>query len=154
MRRLALAATILGALWSAASAQELQRIAAIVNEDVISMYDLNARIELIVVTSRLPDTQEMRRRIQPQILRAMIDERLELQEAKRRNVSDPGGYRSGGQRHRNRKQPAERRTKALFQRRRSQHGQPNRADSRPDRVAKGRGASIPCGHQHHARTDR
>jgi peptidyl-prolyl cis-trans isomerase SurA len=87
MRRLALAATILGALWSAASAQELQRIAAIVNEDVISMYDLNARTELIVVTSRLPDTQEVRRRIQPQILRAMIDERLELQEAKRRNVS-------------------------------------------------------------------
>src|SRR6185312_11484830 len=83
----ALAATILGALWSAASAQELQRIAAIVNEDVISMYDLNARTELIVVTSRLPDTQEIRRRIQPQILRAMIDERLELQEAKRRNVS-------------------------------------------------------------------
>src|SRR5262245_37514727 len=88
MRRLALAATILAAaLCGTAAAQELQRIAAIVNEDVISMYDLNARTELIVVTSRLPDTQEVRQRIQPQILRAMIDERLELQEAKRRNVS-------------------------------------------------------------------
>jgi peptidyl-prolyl cis-trans isomerase SurA len=89
MRRLALAAAVsLGPLLAPpAHAQELQRIAAIVNEDVISMYDLKSRVELIIVSSRLPDTNEIRQRIQPQVLRAMIDERLQLQEAKRRNVA-------------------------------------------------------------------
>jgi peptidyl-prolyl cis-trans isomerase SurA len=87
MKRLALAAAAVAALAGSPCAQELQRIAAIVNEDVISMYDLDARTDLVVATSRLPDTQEVRRRIQPQVLRAMIDERLELQEAKRRNIS-------------------------------------------------------------------
>jgi peptidyl-prolyl cis-trans isomerase SurA len=87
MRRLALSVAVLLALSLAPAAQELQRIAAIVNEDVISMYDLKARIDIVVVTSRLPDSPEMRQRLQPQVLRSMIDERLEMQEAKRRNVS-------------------------------------------------------------------
>jgi peptidyl-prolyl cis-trans isomerase SurA len=87
MRRFALAAALLLGFALAPAAQELQRIAAIVNEDVISMYDLRARIELIIVSSRLPNTAEVRQRIQPQVLRAMIDERLQMQEAKRRNVA-------------------------------------------------------------------
>jgi len=87
MRRLAFSAAVFLALSVAPAAQELQRIAAIVNEDVISMYDLKARIDIVIVTSRLPDSPEIRQRLQPQVLRSMIDERLEMQEAKRRNVS-------------------------------------------------------------------
>lgn len=67
--------------------QQVQRIAAIVNDDVISLYDLNARIRLVIVSSQLPDDPKIRRRIAPQVLRTLIDERLQTQEAKRRNVS-------------------------------------------------------------------
>ncbi len=70
-----------------AYAQDIQRIAAIVNEDVISMYDLVSRLRLVVVTSRLPDTAETRRRLVPQVLRSLIDEQLQLQEAKRLNLT-------------------------------------------------------------------
>ena len=87
MRRSALTVAMLIALSTAPHAQELQHIAAIVNDDVISMYDLKARTDLVIISSRLPDSQEVRQRILPQVLRTMIDERLELQEAKRRNVS-------------------------------------------------------------------
>lgn len=68
-------------------AQELQRIAAIVNDEVISVYDLEARMRLIVATSGLPDGPDTYRRLAPDVLRSLVDERLQLQEAKRRNVA-------------------------------------------------------------------
>jgi peptidyl-prolyl cis-trans isomerase SurA len=64
----------------------VQRIAAVVNEDVISAYELNQRVLLVLVTSRVQDTPENRRRLRQQILRNMIDEQLQLQEAKRLNI--------------------------------------------------------------------
>ncbi len=80
-------AALLSIAGHAAEAQQVQRIAAIVNDDVISMFDLNARMRMIIVTSDLNDSPETRSRIAPQILRSLIDERLQMQEAKRRNVS-------------------------------------------------------------------
>lgn len=68
------------------SAEQIQRIAAIVNNNVISMYDLVSRLRLVIVSSRLPNTAETRRRLAPQILRKLIDEQLELQEAARLNI--------------------------------------------------------------------
>ncbi len=70
-----------------ARAQQVQRIAAIVNDEVISMYDLASRLRMVIVSTRLRDSPQVRRRIAPQILRTLIDERLQNQEAKRRNVS-------------------------------------------------------------------
>ncbi len=70
-----------------ARAQELQRIAAIVNDEVISMHDLTTRMQMVVATSDIEDTPQSRQRLAPQILRSLIDERLQLQEAKRRNIS-------------------------------------------------------------------
>jgi peptidyl-prolyl cis-trans isomerase SurA len=67
-------------------AQDTLRIVAVVNEDIISAYDLNARINLVTVVSNFPNTPEVRRRLAPQILRALIDDKLKLQEAKRLNV--------------------------------------------------------------------
>lgn len=68
-------------------AQTEQRIAAIVNDELISAYDLEARMKLVIVSTRLPNTLETRRRIVGQILRTLIEERLKLQEAKRQNIS-------------------------------------------------------------------
>lgn len=62
------------------------RIAAVVNEDVISAYDLNQRVRMVMVTGRIQDTPDNRRRLTEQILRNMIDEQLQLQEAKRLNI--------------------------------------------------------------------
>jgi peptidyl-prolyl cis-trans isomerase SurA len=70
-----------------ARAQQMERIAAIVNDEVISFYDLEARLGLVVATSRLPDTAEARRRIAPQVLRALVNERLQMQEAKKRSIA-------------------------------------------------------------------
>lgn len=72
-----------------ADAQETLRIAAVVNEDVISMYDLNARITLAMALSKMPNTRETRQRLAPQVLRGLIDEKLKLQEAKRLNIAVP-----------------------------------------------------------------
>lgn len=70
-----------------AGAQELQRIAAIVNDEVVSMHDLTTRLQMVLQTSDIEDTPQNRQRLLPQILRSLIDERLQLQEAKRRNIS-------------------------------------------------------------------
>ena len=71
----------------AASAQEAQRIAAVVNDDIISTFDLAERVELVVRTTGLPDNQDTRERIRPQVLRSLIDERLEVQEAARLGIT-------------------------------------------------------------------
>jgi peptidyl-prolyl cis-trans isomerase SurA len=67
-------------------AQEVMNIAAVVNDEVISVYDLRARMRLVMFSTGVPDSLEARRRLEPQILRSLIDERLQLQEAKRLNI--------------------------------------------------------------------
>lgn len=63
------------------------RIAAVVNDEVISVFDLVSRMRLVMISSNIPDTPEARQRIGPQVLRSLIDEKLELQEAKKQNVT-------------------------------------------------------------------
>ncbi len=62
------------------------RIAAVVNDEAISVSDLESRLRLVMLSSNIPDTPETRKRIAPQVLRAIIDEKLELQEGKRKGV--------------------------------------------------------------------
>lgn len=64
-----------------------QRIAAVVNDDVITSQDLLDRLELALVTSGLPPNQESRQRLAPQVMRGMIDEKLQIQEARRLGLS-------------------------------------------------------------------
>lgn len=71
----------------AARAQEALRIAAVVNDEIISVYDLGARLRIALFSSRLEDTPENRRRMGPPVLRALVDERLQMQEAKRLNIA-------------------------------------------------------------------
>ncbi len=79
---LALLPVILGS-GDRASGQELARIAAVVNNEAISIPDLAERIDIAIVASRLRPSEELRRQLAPQVLRSMIDERLKLQEARR-----------------------------------------------------------------------
>ena len=69
-----------------AAAQET-RIAAVVNDDMISLGDLDARVRLVLLSSQLPDNEQVRQRVTPQVLRTLIDEKLEVQEAKRFNIT-------------------------------------------------------------------
>ena len=75
-----------GAASGASSGSLSQGIAAVVNDEIISSYDLNQRIKLVFASSGIPDTQENRDRIRPQVLRNLIDERLKEQEAKRLKI--------------------------------------------------------------------
>lgn len=84
---LALALLLLAALCPPGAAQQLQRIAAVVNDEVISVFDVENRMRLVIATSGLPDNAETRRRLQGQIMRSLIDERLQIQEANRLSVS-------------------------------------------------------------------
>ncbi len=69
-----------------ASAQDVQRIAAVVNEKVISVFDVQQRMRLLISSSGLPNNAETQRRIAPQVLRELIDEALQNQEAERLNI--------------------------------------------------------------------
>jgi len=69
------------------AAEPVLRIAAVVNGYAISIYDLVQRMRLVLVTSQLPDTPEVRKRLTGQVLRNLIDERLQLQEAERLKIT-------------------------------------------------------------------
>lgn len=58
-------------------------IAAVVNDDVISMLDLNSRITMIIESSQMSNSPEARSRIAHQVLRGLIDEKLKVQETRR-----------------------------------------------------------------------
>lgn len=66
--------------------QDAVRIAAVVNEDVISLFDVQSRIQLFLVTSGIEDTVEVRQRLLPQVMNALIEEKLKLQEARREEI--------------------------------------------------------------------
>jgi peptidyl-prolyl cis-trans isomerase SurA len=63
-------------------------VASIVNDNVISEYDVNQRVALVLVTSGIQQpTDEMIGQIRNQVLTAMQDEILQLQEAAEREIS-------------------------------------------------------------------
>jgi peptidyl-prolyl cis-trans isomerase SurA len=61
------------------------RAAAVVNDIIISTYDLDQRIKLVLVTSGSQGA-DAEKRLRPQVLRQLIDELLQLQEAQKFNV--------------------------------------------------------------------
>ena len=63
------------------------RIAAVVNDEVISAEDLASRIRMVELSTNIPDSPEVRQRLAPQVLRTMVDEKLQMQEAKKQHVS-------------------------------------------------------------------
>lgn len=75
------------ALLSPGAAQNTLRAAAVVNDEIISMFDLAMRTRLAILASGLSDSPEVRSRLQRQVLRSLIDERLQLQEAERLEIT-------------------------------------------------------------------
>ena len=65
-----------------ARAQQSLAIAATVNDKMVSLLDVEARLLLSIRLAELPDTPETRRRLVGQVLHSIIDEKLKLQEAK------------------------------------------------------------------------
>ena len=62
------------------------RVVARVNDDAITDFDLSQRVLFAIRTSGLTDSPELRQRMAPQMLRQMIDERLQVQDAKKLGV--------------------------------------------------------------------
>src|SRR5437588_559052 len=63
------------------------RLAAVVNDEVISVADVFSRLRMVMLSSNLTDSPETRQRIAAQVLRTIVDEKLQMQEAKRQNVT-------------------------------------------------------------------
>jgi peptidyl-prolyl cis-trans isomerase SurA len=68
-------------------AQDSLQIVAVVNDDPISKIDLIVRMQLVMRSTGLKDSPEVRARLAPQVLRALIDERIKRAEAKAQGIS-------------------------------------------------------------------
>ena len=62
-------------------------IAATVNDEMISILDVETRVVLSIHLAELPNTKETRRRLAGQTLRALIDSKLKLQEAQKFRIN-------------------------------------------------------------------
>lgn len=60
-----------------------ESVAAVVNDDIISSYDLMQRMRLLMATSGMQATPENLPQIEQEALRSLIDERLQMQELRR-----------------------------------------------------------------------
>jgi peptidyl-prolyl cis-trans isomerase SurA len=63
-------------------ASEVEGIAAIVNDEVISKFDVDQRVNLFLVTSGIERTPQNIDGLRRQVLRSLIQEKLQLQEAR------------------------------------------------------------------------
>lgn len=77
--------TTQGAAAQTAPGQGL-RVVARVNDDAITDFDLSQRVLFAIKTSGLQDSPDLRQRMAPQMLRQMIDERLQVQDSKKLGV--------------------------------------------------------------------
>jgi peptidyl-prolyl cis-trans isomerase SurA len=82
-----LAITLLTAVSPRATNAQEFRIAAVVNDDVISITDVEDRVRLVVASTNLQSDPRALQQVRAQVLRSLIDEKLELQEAKKESVA-------------------------------------------------------------------
>jgi peptidyl-prolyl cis-trans isomerase SurA len=84
-RILLISLCLLPTLAAPAAAQDM-RAAAVVNDEIISIFDLEMRTRIAIASTGQRDTPELRQRILPQVLRTLIDERIQSQEATRLGI--------------------------------------------------------------------
>jgi len=70
-----------------AHAQQSQRITATVNDELISAFDLESRISLMISFLRIENNQQTRSQLRRQALNDLINAKLKLQEAKAFNIT-------------------------------------------------------------------
>jgi peptidyl-prolyl cis-trans isomerase SurA len=78
---LALAAMIVGVGGREVMARAQMMIAVVVNESAITQADVDDRMTLIMVSAGLPNNKETRKQLLPQIVGALVDEQIKVQEA-------------------------------------------------------------------------
>jgi len=87
MHYVARMAVVTGLLLFAAPAMaQSVSIVAVVGDDIITTTDVTARRDLIMATAGIEPTVENQEKIIPRILQSLIDELLQLQEAKRQSL--------------------------------------------------------------------
>jgi peptidyl-prolyl cis-trans isomerase SurA len=85
----ALAVAILG-LAAPVRAQNAEGVAAVVNDKVISTFDVRQRATMLLLFANLQPTPELQQRARAQALRDLVDERLQLQEAAKFEITVTG----------------------------------------------------------------
>ena len=85
-RTLFYVALILMAMMPLTSHAQIEGIAAVVNDDVVSFTDVQDRMAIAISASGLQDSEEIRARLQPQVMKILIEEKLKLQEANRLDI--------------------------------------------------------------------
>ncbi len=71
----------------AAPAPPAISIAAVVNDEIVTLREVQNRMALFMATARIDNTPETQRRLIPQVIDSLIDERLKMQEARRQKVT-------------------------------------------------------------------
>lgn len=71
---------------SVAQAQRFESIAVIVNDDVITYGDVYDRMSVVIRSSNLPDSKNLRKKMMPQVVDTLVTEQLQLQEAKKLGI--------------------------------------------------------------------
>jgi len=64
-----------------------ENIALVVNEDAITVSDVNDRLKLIATSAGLPDNDEIRAKLMPQIVGSLVEEQIMQQEAKKLDLT-------------------------------------------------------------------
>jgi peptidyl-prolyl cis-trans isomerase SurA len=62
-------------------------VAAVVNDQIVSDYDLRQRLALVLSTSGMAPTAENKKKMHSQVLEQLKTEKLELEEAQRKNIT-------------------------------------------------------------------
>jgi peptidyl-prolyl cis-trans isomerase SurA len=70
-----------------AAAQDTLRIVALVNDEAITAIDVAKRTQILIASSGLENTPESYQRLQPQVVRSLIDERLRQQAADQQGIN-------------------------------------------------------------------
>jgi peptidyl-prolyl cis-trans isomerase SurA len=65
-----------------------ESVAAIVNDDIVSTYDLVQRMRLVSITAGIQPSEETLPQLQREALRGLIEERLQLQELRRIEIEN------------------------------------------------------------------
>lgn len=78
---------LIATLWACAAQAERVGIAAIVNDDIITTTDVAERRDLLLESNRIPPTPQNMARITPRVVESLVDETLQMQEAKRLSIT-------------------------------------------------------------------
>ena len=92
LRHLSFPAAFLGAYLAllvpgTAALAQVVGIAAVVNDEIVSAWDVKVRQDIVMSSAGIKPSAEARRRNRAQVLRALINEKLQMQEASRLNIT-------------------------------------------------------------------